>query len=76
MYGAIIHAHNTNYMRIDERIELRHKMYLLKARFEQIMGSFTNADWQNPVTNKSIFNALSNVQKEYDTCKYILLLHG
>ncbi len=51
-------------MRIDKQLEKNQKIRELKKRFIRILQSFTSEDYRNPITNKSIGEALENVGKE------------
>ena len=51
-------------MRVDLQLEKNQKIRALKKRLIGIIRSFTFEDYKNPITNKSIGEALSNVRLE------------
>lgn len=53
-------------IRIDKQLEANQVRRELEVRFKVIYNAFTPADYLNPVTNKTIFEALSNIRKELD----------
>jgi hypothetical protein len=48
-------------IRVDLQLEKNQKLRDLKKRFYKILEFFTSEDYRNPITNKSIGDALENI---------------
>ncbi len=50
-------------LRIDKQLERNQNIRALQKRFNDLFWAFKPEDYENPATNKSIFEALSNIHK-------------